>query len=157
VIEPLTLSYEIACSPEHAFDVWTTRISSWWPKGHSVSGNPDTLVVLEPRRGGRILERTPDGTEIDWGEITAWNPPRELRYRWHIGRDRGDATDVSVTFVRLGDGTTRIDIVQTGWERLGAEGVTWRDANAGGWNALLAGFVAAATGTGAAEGPDGGH
>jgi len=146
VIEPLRLSYEIACAPEHAFEVWTTRVSTWWPKGHSVSGNPETCVVLEPRPGGRIFERTPDGTEIDWGEITLWNPPRRLGYLWYIKRDRNDATDVELTFVDLGDGTTRLEIVHTGWERLGAEGPAWRDANTSGWSALLPHFVAAAEG-----------
>ena len=59
----------------------------WWPKGHSASGDPDAVVTLEPRLGGRIFERTPDGAEIDWGEITAWDPPHRLGYLWHIGRD----------------------------------------------------------------------
>jgi uncharacterized protein YndB with AHSA1/START domain len=144
VIEPLRLSYEIACSPEHAFEVWTTRVSTWWPKGHSASGNPDTRVVLEPRLGGRIFERTPDGGEIDWGQITDWSPPRRLGYVWHISRDRSDATDVELTFVDLGDGTTRLDIVHRGWERLGAKGLEWREANTDGWSALIPNFIAAA-------------
>jgi uncharacterized protein YndB with AHSA1/START domain len=144
VIEPLRLSYQIRCSPEHAFEVWTTRVSTWWPKDHSASGNPDTVVVLEPRLGGRMFERTPDGTEIDWGEITLWSPPRRLGYLWHIGGDRSDATDVELTFVDLGDGTTRLDIVHTGWERLGAAGPARRGANTNGWNALMPRFVAAA-------------
>jgi hypothetical protein len=143
VIEPLRLSYEIGCSPEHAFEVWTTRVSTWWPKGHSASGHPDTTVVLEPREGGRIFERTPDGTEIDWGQITRWSPPHRLGYLWHIGRDRSDATDVELTFVDLGDGTTRLDIVHAGWQRLGAEGPVWREANTNGWSALIPSFVAA--------------
>ena len=146
MIEPLRLSYEIRCSPEHAFEVWTTRVSAWWPKGHSASGNPETLVVLEPREGGRIFERTPDGTEIDWGQITLWSPPRRLGYVWHIARDRSDATDVELTFVDLGDGTTRLDIVHAGWQRLGAEGPVWREANTDGWSALIPSFVAAAEG-----------
>jgi hypothetical protein len=65
-MEPLRLCFEIQCPAEHAFEIWTTRLSSWWPKGHSASGNPDTVVVFEPRPQGRIFERTPDGTEIDW-------------------------------------------------------------------------------------------
>jgi hypothetical protein len=145
-VEPLRLSFEIACPTEHAFAVWTERLSTWWPKGHSASGDPATVVTLEPRLGGRIFERTSDGTEIDWGEITFWNPPYRLGYLWHISRDRSDATDVELTFVDLGDGTTRLDIVHSGWERLGADGSTWRDANTGGWNALLPDFVAAAVG-----------
>jgi uncharacterized protein YndB with AHSA1/START domain len=144
MIEPLRLSYEIDCPPEHAFEVWTTRLSTWWPKGHSASGDPDTQVVLEPRLGGRIFERTSDGMEIDWGEITLWNPPSRLGYLWHIARDRRDATDVELTFVDAGDGRTRLEIVHAGWERLGGEGLAWRDANTNGWAALIPSFRAAA-------------
>jgi len=142
--EPLRMSYEIDCPVDHAFDVWTTRLSTWWPKGHSASHDPRTTVVLEPRLGGRIYERTPDGTEIDWGEITLWSPPARLAYLWHIGRDRDAATDVELTFADTGDGRTRLDIVHSGWDRLGTEAATWRDANTGGWNALVPHFVAAA-------------
>ena len=144
MIEPLRLSVEIDCAPEHAFAVWTERIGTWWPRGHSVSGDPDIDVVLEAGVGGRILERTPDGTEIVWGEITGWEPPARLAYRWHIRRDPHEATDVQLHFVDLTDGRTRLDIEQTGWERLGAEARTWRDANTAGWSGLLPHFTAAA-------------
>ena len=144
VIEPLTLSYEIRCPAEHAFDVWTSRFSTWWPAGHTTSGDPDTVVVLEPRLGGRIFERTADGTEIEWGRITLWDPPHRLGYRWHIGRHDSQATDVALTFVDVGDGTTRLEIVLRGWERLGAEGLSYRQANTAGWSALIPNFTAAA-------------
>ena len=142
-IEPLRVSVEVECSAAHAFDTWTQRTSLWWPKGHLVSGDPDATVVLEQRLGGRIFERTPAGQEIDWGEITLWEPPQRLGYLWHIRRARAEATDVLISFVALGTSTTRVDIVHSGWERLGAEGPRWRDANLGGWNGLLAHFVAA--------------
>ncbi|HXQ59490.1 MAG TPA: SRPBCC domain-containing protein [Acidimicrobiales bacterium] len=143
-MESLRLSFEIRCTVDHAFETWATRFSSWWPKGHSASGNPDTTVVLEPGVGGRIFERTPDGTEIAWGEITHWDPPHRLDYLWHISRDRKDATDVELHFVDIGDGTTRLDIVHSGWERLGAEGQSWRQANTRGWDALVPRFIGAA-------------
>ena len=144
MIAPLELSFEIECPAEHAFDVWTTRLSVWWPAGHSASGDPDASVVFEPRLGGRIFERTPDGTEIDWGEITRWDPPVRLGYLWHIARDRSDATDVELTFVDIGNGRTRLDIVHAGWERLGARGLAWREANTSGWDALIPRFLEAA-------------
>jgi uncharacterized protein YndB with AHSA1/START domain len=103
-------------------------------------------VILEPTLGGRIFERTSDGSEIDWGEVTEWSPPRRLSYRWHIARDAAQATDVELTFADLGDGRTRLDIVHTGWERLGDEAEAWRTANTGGWNALIPVFRAAAEG-----------
>ncbi len=148
MIEPLRLSYEIDCPRDHAFTVWTTRLSTWWPKGHSASGDPDTRVVLEPRLGGRIYERTSDGTEIDWGEITLWSPPSKLAYAWHIARERSDATDVELTFVDLGDGRTRLEIVHGGWERLGTEGLAWREANTSGWGVLIPEYIKAAEAAG---------
>jgi hypothetical protein len=144
VIEPLRFTYEISCPVDHAFDVWTKQIATWWPKGHSTSGDPDTVVHLEPRVGGRIFERTSDGREIDWGEVTRWDPPAQLGYTWHIGRTSEEATEVELTFVELGDDRTRLDIVHSGWDRLGAEGSVWREANTNGWNSLVPAFTAVA-------------
>ena len=124
--------------------MWTTRFTQWWPSGHSASGDPDTVVTLEPGVGGRIFERTPDGVEIDWGEVTAWEPPRRLGYLWHIGRERTDATDVEVVFADAGDGTTELQIVHSGWERLGDDGSAWRSANTAGWSELVPAFRDAA-------------
>jgi hypothetical protein len=139
--EPLRIDQELACPPEHAFRTWTERFGTWWPPSHTVSGSPET-IVLEPRAGGRIYERTPDGDEVDWGWITAWDPPHGLTYRWHLRRDASDATDVDIRFVGI-DGGTRMEITHTGWERLGAEAETWRNANRGGWGGLLPHFAAA--------------
>jgi uncharacterized protein YndB with AHSA1/START domain len=144
VTEPLRVELDIACPPEHAFATWTERFGSWWPRGHTVSGNPGS-VVFEGRPGGRIFERTRDGREIEWGEVTGWDPPHRLAYRWHIRRDRADATDVEVRFEAGDRGMTRLEITHTGWERLGAEAETWRDANRGGWAGLLPVFAAACT------------
>ena len=116
--DPLEITFEVGCLSDHAFDVWTTRIATWWPADHSVSGNPDT-VVLEPRLGGRLYERSPDGTEHDWGEITRWEPPQRFAYRWHLGRDRQTATNVEIRFEELGPTTTRVVIEHHGsaWTR----------------------------------------
>lgn len=148
MIEPLHFEYHVACPPEHAFEVWTADISRWWPRSLSVSGDTAAEVVLEPRLFGRIFERLPDGTEHDWGEVTSWDPPRELGYLWHIRRDRKDATDVLVRFRDHRDGGTRLIIEHSGWNRLGADAQQWRDANVGGWSSLLPHYLAVAANTG---------
>jgi Activator of Hsp90 ATPase homolog 1-like protein len=143
MIEPIRLSFEVDCPANHAFEVWTARIGQWWPADHTVSGNDDTTVVLEPRPGGRIFERTSAGTEHEWGEVTIWEPPTRLGYLWHIRRDRADATEVEIQFIDGGNATTMVEIEHRGWEALGAEGEPWRDRNRGGWATLLPHFVAA--------------
>ncbi|MFN8535178.1 MAG: SRPBCC domain-containing protein [Dehalococcoidia bacterium] len=141
-IEPIRLSFEVACPAAHAFAVWTAKTSHWWPRSHTVSGEAVRDVIFEPRRGGRIFERSADGSEVDWGEITRWEPPHRLGYLWHIRSDRADATDVEISFVDLGE-TTRVEIEHRGWERLGERGNAWRDANFGGWSGVLPHFIAA--------------
>jgi uncharacterized protein YndB with AHSA1/START domain len=148
MIEPIRLSFDIDCPIEHAFEVWTGRIAHWWPADHTVSGEADLTVVLEGRQGGRIFERRTNGTEHDWGEITIWEPPTRLGYTWHLKRDRADATDVEIRFVALDRSATRVEIEHRSWERLGAEGESWRDRNLGGWTSLIPHFVAAARPTG---------
>ncbi len=41
------------------------------------------------------------------------------------------------------DDTTRVDVEHRGWERLGARGPGWRDANRSGWEGVLPPFRAA--------------
>jgi uncharacterized protein YndB with AHSA1/START domain len=135
-MDPLELRFTVGCAPEHAFDVWATRTSLWWPHGHSVSGDPQLTVTFEPRAGGRIYERTPDGTEHDWGEVLDWEPPRRLRYLWHLRFDRSDATEVEVTFTPRAGGT-EVAIVHSGWERLGAAAEERRERNRRGWSGVI--------------------
>ena len=142
--EPLRISFDVACSVEHAFAVWTSGIDAWWPRDHTVTAEPGLVVVLQGGVGGRIYERTADGAEHEWGEVTTWDPPRLLGYQWHLGQDPADATEVEVRFVSLGETATRIDVEHRGWDTLGTRGTDQRDLNQRGWSGLLPHFQAAA-------------
>jgi len=141
-MDPLQLEFTVECPVEDAFDLWARRTAMWWPKGHSVSADPDLVVTIEPRVGGRIFERTPAGAEHDWGEVLAWEPPRRLAYLWHLRFDRSDATEVEVTFQPAGDGTA-VRIVHSGWARLGAKAGERRERNKKGWAGVLEHYRAA--------------
>jgi uncharacterized protein YndB with AHSA1/START domain len=147
LIESLRYSVEVACPPDHAFRTWTERASAWWPRAHTLSGADVAEVVFEPRRGGRIYERTVGGDEFDWGEVLSWEPPARVSYSWHIATDRAHATEVEIVFVPLGPAKTRVDIEHRGWERLGdEEGGSWRTVNRGGWDGVLPDYVLACAG-----------
>jgi hypothetical protein len=139
----LRMSFDVACSAEHAFSTWTGRFGSWWPSDHTMSRNADAAVVLQAWLGGRIYERTPDGREHDWGKITVWEPPARLAYLWHLGRDQKDATEVEICFLAQGPASTRIEIEHRGWDRL-QDAESWRDRNQVGWQTLIPHFLSAA-------------
>lgn len=136
--EALRLTFDVDCSPEHAFDVWTSRIDTWWPRDHTA--HQGVAVVLQQSIGGRIYERDADGVEHDWGRVTAWDPPSRLAYTWHIGSGADEATDVEIRFVAAARGATRVEIAQSGWQRFGERAGPWRERNRVGWDSLLPHF-----------------
>lgn len=148
MLEPLRINFDVDCPAALAFELWTTRIASWWPRSHTVSGESSAHVELEGRVGGRIYERTPTGVEHDWGEVTAFEPPRRLAYLWHIRRDRADATEVEISFRAVEERRTRVEIVHLGWERLGEAAETWRDRNVRAWETLLPSYQQAVSAIG---------
>jgi uncharacterized protein YndB with AHSA1/START domain len=130
-IAPVTKSIVVKRSPEQAFRVYTEGIATWWPlETHSPSGKSETLVI-EPRAGGRLYERTRDGEEVDWGEILVWDPPHRLVHSWHLGRDV--ATDVELRFIPQGDDTL-VELVHSGWERHGEYAADLRASYDSGWD-----------------------
>jgi len=143
MVEPLRNTFELEVPAEHAFRTWTARIDQWWPRTHSWTQDPRLTVVLEPRLGGRLYERTPDGFDHDWGEVTIWEPSDRFGYLWHLKADRSDASDILVTFEPVTDARTRVTIEHTGWERLGADGLDWHDTEMGGWLDLLPHYLRA--------------
>jgi uncharacterized protein YndB with AHSA1/START domain len=144
LIEPLRITFEVGCPPERAFELWTKRTSTWWPATHTVSAQPGVEVIIEPAVGGRIYERTPEGEEHDWGQVTGWDPPSRISYRWHLRQDRADATEVEITFVADEGTGTRMSIIHCGWDALGGRGADQRELNQRGWSGLLPHFRAAA-------------
>lgn len=144
--DPLRITFDVACPPSRAFELWTSQTGMWWPTSHTVSAHPGVEVVIEPGVGGRIYERTPDGEEHDWGEVTGWDPPSRISYLWHLRQDRADATEVEITFA-AGEATgTRMLIEHHGWDALGGRGADQRELNRRGWSGLLPHFQTAAAG-----------
>jgi uncharacterized protein YndB with AHSA1/START domain len=99
---------------------------------------------MESGVGGRILERTADGVEHEWGKVKEWEPPARLGYTWYLGGTQDDATDVTVMFIDMGE-STLVEIEHRGWERLGGESAVRRKRNQIGWETLLPHFVTVVT------------
>ena len=140
--DPLVVRFDVAASPGHAFELWTARAASWWPRGHTLTDDP-AAITFEPHPDGRILERGSDGTEHAWGVVLDWDPPRRLRYLWHLFFTPEEATEIEVTFTPSPVGTT-VQLTQTGWDALGTAGPPRRERTGQVWQTIAAAFTAAA-------------
>ena len=65
-------------APAEAFDLFTTRVSSWWPTAtHSYGGDKVKDVAFEPFVGGLLYEVNDEG-EAPW----AGSRPGNRRTGW---------------------------------------------------------------------------
>jgi hypothetical protein len=137
-------SVVVRCTPEHAFHVYTERMSDWWPfEGHSLFDDDQATIVWEGRVGGRVYERRESGEEGLWGTLLVWDPPHELAMTWHPDRGEETAQELRIRFTAEGDGT-RVDVVHTGWERSGADFLERVASYDEGWGMVLRLFAEAA-------------
>jgi hypothetical protein len=135
----------VRCDQERAFRVWTEQIDAWWPRGHSRSGDPRTTVILERGLGGRLYERTSAGIEHAWGQVIAWDAPRQFVLHWYLGSSREQPTRVEVRFSALANGDTRVDLLHQGPELIGQ---LWERTSAvfeTAWSHVLTAYGAACT------------
>jgi DNA-binding transcriptional ArsR family regulator/uncharacterized protein YndB with AHSA1/START domain len=150
-IEPVRRSVTVRASRERAFGAFTERFGEWWPlELHSISvddpeegGKPEIpqTAILEGGQGGRVFERLADGRELDWGSVTAWDPPARLVIAWNPSRQARPSTEIEVTFERIGDEETRVDVEHRGWEGLGPRAADVREGYAEGWELVLGRFA----------------
>jgi uncharacterized protein YndB with AHSA1/START domain len=101
-VAPVRKRIRVNADPARAFDIFTGAMKTWWPARHSINGSPIADIVLEPRVGGRWFERGEDGSECQWGQVLAWEPPSRLVLAWQISTawrfDPDLVTEVEVRF-----------------------------------------------------------
>jgi uncharacterized protein YndB with AHSA1/START domain len=132
---------------EKAFAVFTGSFATWWPSGHHINPNGYEGAYIEPRVGGRWFERAPDGSECDWGQVLAWEPPHRVLLSWQLNGDWDydpdpeHASEVEVRFTPDGT-TTRVEVIHSKFERaVGAAQLAEGVGGNGGWNGLLRRFA----------------
>jgi uncharacterized protein YndB with AHSA1/START domain len=148
-VQPIRLSHRLPVSPADAFATFTARMEAWWPSEATWSGGVLESFGIEPRVGGFGFERGPHGLRLDWGRVTAWEPPHRLVFSWQIGADRtpepnpAHASEVEVRFEPDGDGT-RFTLEHRGFERHAGDPAAYRDgmASNAGWPRILRRFLA---------------
>ena len=144
---PVRRNIEVNAAQAKAFDVFTRKVSTWWPKSHHIGKVDITEVVIEPRAKGRWYERGVDGSECEWGHVIAWNPPNSITLAWQLNDkwqfDPELITEVEVRLVPLDAARTRVELEHRNLERFGDQVEAVRQAidSDNGWMAILRSFA----------------
>jgi uncharacterized protein YndB with AHSA1/START domain len=116
----------VAASQQRAFEVFTARFGSWWPKDYHIGPAAMADFILEPKVGGRWYELDVDGTQCDTGRVLAYDPPErvvlawQLNEQWQYDPDPSHASEVEVRFIAEGPSRTRVELEHRGFEHHGA-------------------------------------
>lgn len=143
-------SIVVSGTPEQAFATFTQRFDAIKPREHNLLGAAISETLLEPRVGGRILDRAEDGTECAWARIIAFEPPERLVFTWDIGptwqleQDLAHTSEVEVRFVREDEARTRVELEHRHLDRHGSGWESLRDGvgDDQGWPLYLERFAA---------------
>lgn len=117
--------------PARAFELFIDQ-ERWWPiKTHHIVEPAGEAAVLEPFVGGRWYERAADGSETDWGQVLAFEPPHRVLLSWRMSAewtydpDPSGGSEIEVTFLPEGHDGTRVVYEHRHLERYGehAEGM----------------------------------
>ena len=146
VIAPVRKTIRVNAPIAHAFEVFTSGLTRWWPHNHSVGKKPIQKVLMEPRLGGRWLEISEDGTETSVATVTLWEPPHRLVLVWQVNAqwkpDLAMKSEVDVRFAADGPDATDVELVHHKFETMGGEaGNSMRRDVEGGWPGLLERFA----------------
>ena len=128
-----TVRQEIAVEApvDRAFRVFTEQMDKIKPREHNLLGADIAETVFEPRAGGRIYDRGTDGSECEWANVIAFEPPDRVVFswnvspRWQVEPDPARRSEVEVRFIAEGPDRTRVELEHRhldrhgdGWEGL---------------------------------------
>ena len=145
-LAPVRKTIRVEAPIDHAFDVFTSGLTRWWPYNFGVGKKPIVRVLMEPRLGGRWLGIADDGTETSVATIIVWEPPRRLVMLWQVNAqwkpDTAMRSEVDVRFSADGAEVTMVELLHHKFETMGAEaGASLRKDVDGGWPGLLDRFA----------------
>jgi activator of Hsp90 ATPase-like protein len=147
-IESIKREIVVPASAQRAFEVFTARMTDWWPAEHHIGSAPIQEVVIEPREGGRWYTRHEDGSETSTGFVDTWDPPSRLVVTWQINADwtydPSLITRVELRFVEEAPDRTRVLLEHRDLENFGPDAERMRETfdSPGAWDGTLAAFAA---------------
>jgi hypothetical protein len=106
----------VACTPVEAFDAWVDDIGQWWHPDYTPDPTRFRGAGIEPRVGGRVFLVDATLGDVEWGRVLAVARGALVVHTSTLGQDPEHPSRISVTFVPLDEGGTRVELEHGGWD-----------------------------------------
>jgi hypothetical protein len=101
-------SVMLPLAPGAAFELFTQKISAWWPPDRRHTQDPTSRIFL--LESGRFYEQTRDGHEVELGCVRSWELPNRILLDFFIATGPEKPTEVEITFAAK-EGGTQVTVV----------------------------------------------
>lgn len=150
--ELLSLSQQVSVAPDEAFRTFVEGFGRWWPRERTWAQGDLAEMVIEPKMGGRCIERRKDGSEQIWGKVLAFDRPHHIVIAWLISPSgaaedsEATASRLDVRFSPIEGGGTNVLLVHRDFFRHEGDWERYRNEMAGksGWPAIITAYAQAA-------------
>jgi len=141
---PVRKTIRVKAPQARAFEVFASKMESWWPPEHSILKSPCKKTVVEPQVGGRWIQTGEDGSECVLGNVVAWQPPSKLVLTWRLNSkfvlDDEIDSRIEVTFTPDGSDATVVELLHH-IAAVDAEALATSVANPRGWTSILENYA----------------
>lgn len=124
---------ELPAGVERAFEAMTREVSSWWIPPYRVTG-AGSVMSLDPRIDGLLVERSPDGHEFVWARVQEIRAPEVLHFSGPVAMEGAVAATVFLDLEPLGPDSCRLTLRHCAMGRISEE---TRAMYVAGWMELL--------------------
>jgi hypothetical protein len=132
---PIRHEVVVGCGPDHAFEVFTTGMGTWWDPAYTPDPGSFSGIEVDPEG---LVSLVHGPTRFPVGEVTTWQPGERFEQRFWLAMDPAHPSSVDVRFEAV-DAGTRVTFQHGGWNRDNARS---REKFAD-WPHLLARYAAA--------------
>lgn len=148
-VDPLgeiTVTVSVPAELDAAFTAFTEGFGGWWPEKQGFTGAPLETVGFEPAAGALWAERTVDGSEMKWGRVLRWEPPRRVVLSWELTADWATTdgpelgSEIEVVFTAESAESSTVVLTHRGFDRHGDGGSRMRAdmaSDSAGWPYLI--------------------
>ena len=114
------IAMRMPADPIRTFEAFTQEIALWWqPSGlFRIGATGDGRLAFEPGVGGKLYTTFDDGTTLEIGRVSVWEPGRRLVFAWRQASFSAEqSTEVEVSFEAVG-AETRVSIEHRAWDSI---------------------------------------